>query len=122
MPTVLPARPASPLAASHQAALPLAASDLAVAVQVRFACDASLLQTVPVRARITGGRICDVDVHIFALGRTAKSHTAYAWRHDDRIFTALDIGPIRSPTDAVCAALADEARRRNLALCGLAAA
>ena len=96
-------------------------ADLHGAIEARCACQAALIQTVPVRARAAGSRTWDVDVHVFELIDCAKTSTAYAWRADDRVFTALDIGPIRSPTDAVNAAVADEARQRNLALAGGAA-
>ncbi len=98
------------------------APDLLNAMEVRGACAAELIQTVPVRARVTGTQTWDVDVHVFELISCGKTDTGYAWRVDDRVFTALDIGPIRSPTDAVCAALADEARQRKLALAGWAVA
>ncbi|HZP99892.1 MAG TPA: hypothetical protein VFB13_10170 [Reyranella sp.] len=90
--------------------------ELLAAIEARCACPAALIQTVPVRARTSGSRTCDVDVHVFELVGHDKASTGYAWRLDDRILTAIEIGPVRSPTDAVCAGLADEARRRNLAL------
>jgi hypothetical protein len=98
-----------------------AVSDLVSAIEARCACHAALIQTVPVRAgaasrRSWGAPAWDVDVHIFELIDCGKASTAYAWRSDDRVFTALEIGPIRSPFDAVQAALADEARQRNLDL------
>ncbi len=95
-----------------------AAPDLQTAIETRGDCLAALIQTVPVRARAAGSRTLDVDVHVFELIDCAKSRTGYAWRANDRVFTALEIGPIRSPMDAVCAVLADEARRRNLELGG----
>ena len=98
--------------------LPSTAFDLLEAIEARWPCHAALIQTVPVRARTVGSRALDVDVHVFDLVDHDKASTAYAWRTNDRVFTALEIGPIRSPTDAVCAALADEARQRNLALAG----
>jgi len=94
-------------------------ADLQGAIEARCACHAALIQTVPVRARTAGARMLDVDVHVFELIDCAKTSTAYAWRSEDRVFTALDIGPIRSPNDAVRAALADETRQRNLALAGV---
>ena len=91
-------------------------SDLQSEIERRWACTASLIQTVPVRARVDGNRTWDVDVHVFELVSCAKTNTAYAWTSDDRVFASLDIGPIRSPSDAVCATAADLARQRNLAL------
>ena len=96
--------------------------DMKCEIERRWACQAALIQTVPVRATAPDNRTCDVDVHVFELADCAKTHTAYAWSSDSRLFTALDIGPIRSPVDAVCATLADEVRQRNLAMAGLVAA
>lgn len=90
-------------------------------VEARTTARAALIQTVPVRVAGSDGAPCDVDVHVFALSQCHKTDTAYAWMHDGRSFTALDIGPIRSPGDAVCAALAEQRRLRNLLLMGVAA-
>lgn len=91
-------------------------------VENRVAAEASLIQTVPVRVGGRAGEPCDVDVHVFALSHCPVTDTAYAWLADGQEFTALDIGPIRSPTDAVCAMLAEQIRLRNLALMGVNAA
>ncbi|UYN96332.1 MAG: hypothetical protein KIT25_05155 [Enhydrobacter sp.] len=91
-------------------------------VESRVAAEASLIQTVPVRVGGQGGEPCDVDVHVFALSHCRLTGTAYAWTAGGREFTALDIGPIRSPTDAVCAVRAEQVRLRNLASMGAGAA
>ena len=91
------------------------AFELLSAIEERCESRASLIQTVPVRARIAGTETWDVDVHVFTVADCSKTRTAYAWQSDSRVYTALDIGPVRSPTDAVCAALADRLRERNLA-------
>jgi hypothetical protein len=91
-------------------------------VESRVAAEASLIQTVPVRVGGQAGEPCDVDVHVFALSHYRLTDTAYAWTAGGREFTALDIGPIRSPTDAVCAVMAEQIRLRNLALVGARAA
>lgn len=99
-----------------EAELASTVSDLRLAVESRCASRAALIQTVPVRARIDGNQTWDVDVHVFEVLGCAKTHTAYAWQSGSRVYTALDIGPIRSPSDAVCATMADRIRERNLSL------
>lgn len=99
------------------------AFDLKATVEQRWACGASLIQTVPVRAVLDSERTWDVIVHIFALDGHAKATRAYAWTgllQEDgdqrRVYSALDIGPIKGPADAVGAAIADELRNTRLAL------
>ncbi|MBV8393580.1 MAG: hypothetical protein JOY81_10405 [Alphaproteobacteria bacterium] len=99
------------------------AGDLKRAVERRWSCDATLLQTVPVTAVLDSERSWDVIVHIFRLDGHPKAGRAYAWMgslHDDsgkqRLYSALDIGPIKGPGDAVGAAIADELRTTRLAL------
>jgi hypothetical protein len=91
-------------------------------VERRVAAEASLIRTVTVRVGGQAGGPCDVDVHVFALAHCRLTDTAYAWMADGREFTALDIGPIRSPVDAVWAVMAEQIRLRNLALRGASAA
>lgn len=95
------------------------ASSLRAAVEDRHACTASLIQTVPVSVFVEGGRTRDIVVHIFQLTGCAKTNRAYAWSSSDaadRAFVSLDIGPIKSPIDAVGAAIADEYRLARLAM------
>jgi hypothetical protein len=99
------------------------ARDLKVAVEQRWSCGATLVQTVPVTAMLDSERVWDVIVHIFEIDGYAKATRAYAWvgslldgSDKDRIYSALDIGPIKGPGDAVGAAIADELRTTRLAL------
>jgi hypothetical protein len=94
------------------------ASALQAAVEARHACMASLVQTVPVSATMEGGHTRDVVVHIFHLAGCTKTNRAYAWSSReaaDEPVVSLDIGPIKSPVDAVGAAIADEYRLARLA-------
>lgn len=96
------------------------------AVERRCAVVATLVQTVPVSAQIQGSRTWDVIVHVFEVPGCAVTGKAYAWAapvegpvargEESQVFTALDIGPIKSPIDAVCATLADQMRQRRLAM------
>lgn len=92
--------------------------DLLVAVEQRGACAARLIQTVPVRTKIGEDAQQDVVVHVYELKGCAMTNRAYAWFTDD-VYTALDIGPIRSPAAAVHATVADRDRRSKLASRGL---
>ncbi|HTR85226.1 MAG TPA: hypothetical protein VMI56_12165 [Reyranella sp.] len=94
------------------------ANSLQAAVERRHACMASLIQTVPVSAFVEGGHTRDIVVHIFHLAGCTKTNRAYAWSSlgaIDEAFVSLDIGPIKSPVDAVGAAIADEYRLARLA-------
>ena len=98
------------------------ASELKSAVEWRWSCAASLIQTVPVVAPLEGERIWSVIVHIFELSGCGKADLAYAWSSptgdggESRIFSSLHIGPLNSPMNAVCAAISDELRVARLAM------
>jgi hypothetical protein len=115
MPSAMPLDPRDVLAAETADAAALQA-----AVERRWPSSATLVQTVPVRAEL-GGNVIDAVVHVFDLAQCAKAARAYAWTapiedtHRRRLQVALHIGPIKSPTDAVWATLADEVRARRLA-------
>jgi hypothetical protein len=93
--------------------------DLLQAVEQRGACSARLVQTVPVKAKIDEDRTLDLVVHVYELSGCVMTRRAYAWSAGDDVHTALDIGPICSPVEAVHATLADRDRRSNLARLGL---
>ena len=92
--------------------------DLRLAVEQRASCSARLVQTVPVRVRLGEDRSLDVVVHVYELQGCRTTNRAYAW-FSDAVYTALDIGPIRSPAAAVHASVADRDRLSKLALRGL---
>ena len=92
--------------------------DLLLAVERRGSCAARLLQTVPVHARIGEDQSLDVVVHVSELQGCQITNRAYAW-FTDGVYTALDIGPIRSPAAAVHATVAERERLSKLALRGL---
>ena len=92
------------------------APELQDAIERRCACAARFVQTVPVSASF-GCESWDVVVHVFDLEGCEKTNRAYAWSSGS-VYTALDIGPIRSPSNAVNAIVADMIRRSRLALWG----
>ncbi|MEI6203267.1 MAG: hypothetical protein WCP68_15060 [Enhydrobacter sp.] len=73
---------------------------------------------MPVQARIGEDQSLDVVVHVYELDGCRMTNRAYAWFTDD-VYTALDIGPIRSPAAAVHAIVADRDRLSKLASRGL---
>jgi hypothetical protein len=91
--------------------------ELRSAIEQRCDCAARLVQTVPVSAPIGLGATWDVVVHVFDLEGCEKTNRAYAWL-SEQVFTALDIGPVRSPATAVHATVADLIRQSRLALWG----
>ncbi len=115
MPSAMPLDPRDVLAAESGDA-----PGLQAAIERRWPSVATLLQTVPVRAEL-GGEVIDAVVHVFGLAHCSKAPRAYAWAAPiegsarRRVQIALHIGPIKSPTDAVWATIADEVRARRLA-------
>lgn len=115
MPSAMPLDPRDVLAADGADE-----PGLKAAVERRWPCSATLVQTVPVRAELADGGV-DAIVHVFALAGYSKALRAYAWAAPiegsarRRIHVAQHIGPIKSPTDAVWATIADEVRARRLA-------
>jgi hypothetical protein len=91
--------------------------ELQSAVERRCGCPAQFVQTVPVSAPLGLEDSWDVVVYIFDLHGFDKTNRAYAWSSYG-LYTALDIGPIRSPDTAVNATVADLIRQSRLALWG----
>src|SRR5476649_2426836 len=91
------------------------------AVEWRWSCAASLVQTVPVEAPLDGDRIWSVVVHVFDLTGCSKANRVYAWSSpiwnstETRVFALHHVGPLNSPISAVRAAVADELRATRLA-------
>lgn len=95
----------------------MVAAELQSAIERRCACAARFVQTVPVSVPVGLDDFWDVVVHVFDLEDCTKTNRAYAWSSGS-VYTALDIGPIRSPSNAVYATMADQIRRTRLALWG----
>jgi hypothetical protein len=77
---------------------------------------ATHVQSVPVKETFAGQTVWEGVVEVFDLEGSAKSTRAYAWSspiegsNKRRIFAVLHLGGIRSPADAVRAAILAEAR------------
>jgi hypothetical protein len=77
---------------------------------------ATLVQSVPVRETHTGTAVWEGVVHVFDLTGHPTASRAYAWSSPiegsdkRRFFAVLHQGPVKSPVDAVRAAIVAEHR------------
>jgi hypothetical protein len=77
---------------------------------------ARLSQSVPVKEEFGADTVWEGAVHVFDLENNAKATRAYAWSSPiegsdkRRFFAVLHMGPIKSPVDAVRAAIVAEHR------------
>jgi hypothetical protein len=94
-------------------------SQLKAAVEGQHGCRAHLAQSVPVRERHGNATIWEGIVHVFNLRGHPKATRAYAWSSPiegsdkRRFFGVLQLGAIKSPVDAVRAAIVAEHRKIN---------
>jgi len=92
---------------------------LQAAVESQHACRASFVQTVPVHEEFQGQTVWDGVVHVFDLDGHPKATRAYAWSSPiegserRRFFAVLQLGAIKTPLDAVRAAIVAEHRQRE---------
>ena len=85
------------------------------AVESQHGGKAIFFQKVPVHEEFGGETVWDGIVHIFLLEDHPTATEAYAWSYERpdgkrRFFAVLHGGPIKSPKDAVRAAIVAEAR------------
>lgn len=87
-----------------------------------MAADATYVQSVPVRETFEGRTVWDGTVEVFDLVGHPTAFRVYAWAHDTenpdmphRHVTVLHAHPIKSPQDAVKAAIVQEFRGRGTA-------
>jgi hypothetical protein len=91
-------------------------SELKRAVEARHGCTATVAQAVPVKETFGGKIVWEGVVHIFNLTGHPTATQAYAWsspiKGSDkrRFFAVLHQGPVRSPVEAVRAAIVAEQR------------
>jgi hypothetical protein len=89
---------------------------LKAAVEGQHGGRATLAQSVPVRETHDGQTVWEGVVHVFDLKGHSKATRAYAWSSPiegsdkRRFFAVLHMGAIKSPSDAVRAAIVAEAR------------
>jgi hypothetical protein len=94
--------------------LPTDEGELRCAVESLHHCHAKLVQMVPVREEFLGQVVWDGMVHVFDLEGHPKATRAYAWSspiegsEKRRFFAVLQLGAIKTPLDAVRAAIVAE--------------
>ena len=88
--------------------------DLQKAVERTHTCKATLVQSVPVTETFEGKTVWEGIVHVFDLKAHVTTNRAYAWSSPIegsdkwRFFAVLHEGPVKSPADAVRAAIVAE--------------
>ena len=91
---------------------------LKLSVETQHGGTATLVQSVPVKETRTGTVVWDGVVHVFDLTGHPKATRAYAWSSPiegsdkRRFFAVLHQGPVKSPVDAVRAAIVQESRSK----------
>jgi hypothetical protein len=79
----------------------------------------TLRQSVPVRETFEGNTVWEGVVHVFDLAGHPKATRAYAWSspiegsNKRRFFAVLHMGAIKSPKDAVRAAIVAEQHAKS---------
>src|SRR5712675_1921895 len=92
------------------------AASLKRAVESQHGGTATLAQSVPVTETHAGAVVWEGVVHVFDLAGHPTASRAYAWSSPiegsdkRRFFAVLHQGPVRSPLDAVRAAIVAEQR------------
>ncbi|NUJ80689.1 hypothetical protein HUN39_11755 [Methylocystis sp. FS] len=95
------------------------ASDLKGAVESQHGGIATHVESAPVKETFQGQTVWEGVVDVFDLEGNAKSTRAYAWSSPiegsdrRRIFAVLHLGAIRSPQDAVRAAIVAEHKSKT---------
>ena|SRR5665213_1409176 len=90
--------------------------DLRAAIEAQHGGHATLAQTVPVRETFKGQAVWEGVVHVFDLEGHPSAARAYAWfsaidgSDKRRVYAVLGIGAIKTPLDAVRAAIVAEQR------------
>jgi hypothetical protein len=93
------------------------AAELKKAIESQHGATATLAQSVPIRETFEGQPVWEGIVHVFDLAGHPKATRAYAWSSPiegsdrRRFFAVLQMGGIRSPADAVRAAIVAEHRK-----------
>jgi hypothetical protein len=94
-------------------------TELARAVQFQHGGSATFVQSVPVREAHEGQAVWEGVVHVFDLEGNPNATRAYAWSSPvegsdtRRFFAVLHMGAIKSPLDAVRAAIVAEHRAKH---------
>ncbi len=92
--------------------------DLIYVVEAQHGGVATLIQSVPVRETFDGAPVWEGVVHVFDLADNPRATRAYAWSSPiegsdwRRFFAVLHMGAIKSPVDAIRAAIVAEHRSK----------
>jgi len=95
----------------------VAPDQLMRSVELQYGCNAIPAQSVPVKEIYNGATVWEGVVHVFDITGHPTATRAYAWSSPiegsdkRRFFAVLHQGAIKSPVDAVRAAIVAEARR-----------
>ena len=95
------------------------AAELKRAVESQHGCTATLAQSVPVKETFGGKTVWEGIVHVFKIHGHPQASQAYAWSSPiegsdkRRFFAVLHMGGIKSPQDAVRAAIVAESRSKG---------
>jgi hypothetical protein len=94
-------------------------SELEKAIESQHGGTATLVQSVPIREMFEGKTVWEGVVHVFDLANNLRATRAYAWSSPiegstkRRFFAVLHMGAIKSPQDAVRAAIVAETRAKK---------
>lgn len=94
-------------------------AELRRAVERQHDCKARLVQSVPVKETHGSETVWEGVVHVFDLTGHPTASRAYAWYSPiegsakRRFFAVLHAGPVKSPLDAVRAAIVQESRSKQ---------
>lgn len=94
----------------------ISSSELKLAIESQHGGTATFAQSVPVRETFEGEPVWEGIVHVFDLTGHPQATRAYAWSSPiegsdkRRFFAVLQMGAIKSPQDAVRAAIVAEHR------------
>jgi hypothetical protein len=88
------------------------------AIRERHSCEATFLESVSVVLALEGGPVWKGDVHVFDVSGHPFALRCYAWSEtgeggERKLFTVPAVGPVRSATDAVRAAIAEGTKREG---------
>jgi hypothetical protein len=94
-------------------------AELQHAIEAQHGGCATLAQTAPVRETFRGQPVWEGVVHVFDLEGHPDATRAYAWssaidgNNKRRVYTVLGIGAIKTPLDAVRAAIVAEHKAQS---------
>ena len=87
------------------------------AIRHLHGCEATFVESVPVRETFNGKPVWQGEVQVFGLRGHKTASRAYAWSHATegakrRFYVVLHEGPIDSPVKAVRASIVADAKKR----------